>query len=164
MARLISMIAVILLAMCPATADDAHNATIESWYSALGTADRAVFDEILADDAKVILEDIDAIQTKDEFLASLDEWKNAVRGAKVRHRIGGSEGDTTTVFVCYQFPGNTTYTREIFNFRSGKIIESAQSSSEWPARVFDNAKGRRERRPLEHRHRRTDYSPSISRR
>lgn len=128
MARLIFMIAVILLTMCPAAADDAHNAIIENWYSALGTADRAVFDKILADDATVILEDIDTIQTKDEFLASLDEWKSAVSGARVRHRIGGVEGDTTTVFVCYQFPANTTYTREIFNFRSGRIIESAQSS------------------------------------
>ena len=128
MARLIFMIAVILLTPLPAVADDAHNAIIESWYSALGTADRAVFDRILADDATVILEDIDTIQTKDEFLASLDEWKNAVRSARVRHRIGGVEGDTTTVFVCYQFPANTTYTREIFNFRNGRIIESAQSS------------------------------------
>jgi hypothetical protein len=128
MARLIFMIAVILLTMCPAIADDAHNAVIESWYSALGTADRAVFDRILADDATVILEDIDTIQTKSEFLASLDEWKNAVRSARVRHRIGAVEGDTTTVFVCYQFPANTTYTREIFSFHSGRIIESAQSS------------------------------------
>ncbi|MDR6631641.1 hypothetical protein J2X72_000412 [Phyllobacterium sp. 1468] len=128
MARLIFMIAVILLTMCPARADDAHNAIIESWYSALGTADRAVFDRILADDATVILEDIDTIQTKKEFLASLDEWKSAVRGARMRHRIGGVEGGTTTVFVCYQFPANTTYTREIFNFRGGRIIESAQSS------------------------------------
>jgi len=128
MARLIFMIAVILLTPLPAVADDAHNAIIESWYSALGTADRAVFDRILADDATVILEDIDTIQTKDHFLASLDEWKNAVRSARVRHRIGNVEGDTTTVFVCYQFPANTTYTREIFNFRNGRIIESAQSS------------------------------------
>ena len=128
MARLIFMIAVILLTPLPAVADDAHNAIIESWYSALGTAERVVFDRILADDATVILEDIDTIQTKDEFLASLDEWKNAVRSARVRHRIGGVEGDTTTVFVCYQFPANTTYTREIFNFRNGRIIESAQSS------------------------------------
>ncbi len=128
MARLILVIAVILLATLPVPADDAQNAIIESWYSALGTADRAVFDKILADDATVILEDIDTIQTKDEFLASLDEWKNAVRNAKVRHRIGGVEGDTMTVFVCYQFPANTTYTREIFNFRNGRIIESAQSS------------------------------------
>ncbi|MBB3236051.1 hypothetical protein [Phyllobacterium endophyticum] len=128
MARFMIMIAVILSVMRPGSADDAHNAIIEAWYSALGTADRSVFDKILADEATVILEDIDTIQTKDEFLASLDEWKNAVHNAKVRHRIGGVEGETTTVFVCYQFPANTTYTREIFNFRNGRVIESAQTS------------------------------------
>jgi Domain of unknown function (DUF4440) len=128
MTRLIFTIAVILSLIIPALADDAHEILIERWYSGLATADRAVFDELLADDARVILEDIDTIQTKDEFLGSLDEWKNAVRSATVRHRIGHLENGTITVFVCYQFPNNTTYTREIFSFRDAKIIESAQSS------------------------------------
>jgi hypothetical protein len=128
MTRLILTIAVILSSMLPALADETHEALVKRWYSGLATADRTTFNDILADDAKVILEDIDAIQTKDEFLGSLDEWKNAVRGATVRHRIGSTENGTITVFVCYQFPGNTTYMREIFNFRGAKIIESAQSS------------------------------------
>ncbi|ATU90246.1 nuclear transport factor 2 family protein [Phyllobacterium zundukense] len=128
MARLIFTIAVILALIHPALAADTPETLVERWYSGLATADRATFDGLLADDAKIILEDIDAIQTKEEFLDSLDEWKNAVRSATVRHRIASAETDTITVFVCYQFPSNTTYTREIFNFRSGKIIESAQSS------------------------------------
>lgn len=128
MTRLILTIAVILSLIFPALADDAPEALVERWYAGLATADRATFNDLLADDAKVILEDIDAIQTKEEFLGSLDEWKNAVRGATVRHRIGNTENGTITVFVCYQFPSNTAYTREIFNFRGTKIIESAQSS------------------------------------
>jgi ketosteroid isomerase-like protein len=128
MARLLCTIAVILALILTAQADDTQEILIEHWYSALATADRAVFDDLLADDAKVILEDIDTIQTKDEFLDSLNEWKNAVRGATVRHRIASTEDGTVTVFVCYQFPNSMTYTREIFSFRDGKIIESAQSS------------------------------------
>lgn len=127
MTRLLFTIAVILALTLPALADDAP-ALLERWYSGLATADRTVFDDLLADDARVILEDIDTVQTKDEFLASLDEWKNAVRGATVRHRIGHSENGMVTVFVCYQFPNTTTYTREIFSFRDAKIIESAQSA------------------------------------
>ncbi len=128
MTRLFYAIVVILSLAFAAQADPAHEKLVERWYTGLATADRAVFNEILAEDAKVILEDIDAIQTKDEFLASLDEWKNAVLGATVRHRIGSTADNTITVFVCYQFPSNSTYTREIFSFRDAKIIESAQSS------------------------------------
>lgn len=128
MARLIFTIAVILSLILPALADDTPEALVDRWYAGLANADRATFSDLLSDDAKVILEDIDAIQTKEEFLGSLDEWKNAVRGAKIRHRISNIGDGTITVFVCYQFPSNTTYTREIFNFRGAKIIESAQSS------------------------------------
>lgn len=128
MARLILAIAIILSLTYAGRAADNHQRLIQQWYAALATADRAMFDKLLADEAKVILEDIDSIQTKDEFLGSLDEWKNAVRGATLRHRIGNTDNGTVTVFVCYQFPSNATYTREIFNFRGDKIIESAQSS------------------------------------
>ncbi|MBZ9656575.1 nuclear transport factor 2 family protein [Phyllobacterium lublinensis] len=128
MTRLIVTIAVILSLIVPALADDAPEALVDRWYAGLAKADRTTFDDLLADDAKVILEDIDAIQTKEEFLGSLDEWKNAVGSATIRHRISSVGNDTITVFVCYQFPANTTYTREIFSFRGGKIIESAQSS------------------------------------
>ncbi len=81
-----------------------RRALVDRWYAGLANADRATFSELLSDDAKVILEDIDAIQTKEEFLGSLDEWKNAVRGATIRHRISNIGDGTITVFVCYQFP------------------------------------------------------------
>ena len=128
MARLSHAFAVVLLLTCASHAEDAHLRLIERWYAALGSADRAVFDELLADDAKIILEDLDTVQTKAEFLDSLDEWKNAMRGASLRHRIDSAENGTITVYACYQFPNNAAYMREIFSFRDAKIIESAQGS------------------------------------
>ncbi|SDP40013.1 SnoaL-like domain-containing protein [Phyllobacterium sp. YR620] len=128
LARLVLAFAFIVSLSFAGRAADSHEQLVEQWYSALATADHPMFDKLLADDARVILEDIDSIQTKDEFLGSLDEWKNAVHGARLRHRIASAGDGTVTVFVCYQFPSNSTYMREIFSFRGEKIIESAQSS------------------------------------
>jgi len=128
MARLVFAFAIMFALTCNGRAEDANSRLVERWYAALANADRAVFDELLADDAKIILEDLDTVQTKAEFLDSLDEWKNAMRGTALRHRIDRTENGTITVFACYQFPNNAAYMREVFSFRGGRIIENAQSS------------------------------------
>ena len=128
MARLLFAFAIMFALSCDGRAEDANLQLVERWYAALAKADRSVFDELLADDARIILEDLDTVQTKAEFLDSLDEWKNAMRGTSLRHRVGSTERGTITVFACYQFPNNAAYMREIFSFRGGRIIENAQSS------------------------------------
>ena len=112
----------------PARSGEAENATIDSWYTALAAVDRAAFARLLADDAKVTLGDLDIVQTKVEFLASLDEWEDAMKGSTIRHAIESESGGLISVLVCYTFPDNESLTREAFSFAGGRIATSEQET------------------------------------
>ncbi|QND51073.1 nuclear transport factor 2 family protein [Phyllobacterium sp. 628] len=128
MLRLFLTIAMLLALAMPSMADDTAEALVERWYAALIAADRAQFNDLLTNDATIVLEDIELEQNKQEFLNSLGEWENAAKGATIRHRFGAMENGKLTAFVCYQFPESTTYTRELFTFRDGKVSGSTQGS------------------------------------
>ncbi len=113
--------------IAPAWASDAE-AVLAAWYDALARADSASLDGLLADDAVIRLEDVGIEQTKDEFLASMDEWAVAVDGGGIRHRIEQQEGNSVTALVCYDFPDNELMTREWFVLVDGHIIESVQAT------------------------------------
>jgi len=121
------LLAVLLLSsVIGASADD--GAIIDRWYSALLVADRSELRELLADDARMKLDDIGVVQTKQDFIASIDEWQGAVAGAAIRHRIEKSANGETTVLACYDFPGNDTLMRETFVVAGGRIIASTQTA------------------------------------
>ena len=109
-----------------ASADD--GAVIDRWYSALLVADRTELSELLADDVRMKLDDIGVVQTKEDFIASIDEWQGAVAGAAIRHRIEKSENGETTVLACYDFPNNDTLMRETFTVAGGRIVASTQTA------------------------------------
>ena len=109
-----------------ASADD--GAIIDRWYSALLVADRSELTELLADDVRMKLDDIGVIQTKQDFIDSIDEWQGAVAGAEIRHRIEKSENGQTTVLACYDFPSNDTLMRETFTVAGGRITASTQTA------------------------------------
>lgn len=111
-----------------AMAGEAEKALVERWYSALAAIDRTTFGEIMADSAKVTLGDLDIIQTKAEFISSLDEWEDAMKGASIRHAIDKDEDGLVTVTVCYTFPDNEALAQEVFSFAGGKIVSSEQET------------------------------------
>lgn len=106
----------------------AQQSIIDRWYEALLKADRAALSELLADDATITLDDLDVTQTKAEFIASMDEWETAAKGARIRHKIESEVGDTTMVLACYDFPGNDMTMREMFTTRDGRIVANTQST------------------------------------
>lgn len=110
----------------------ADEAVIERWYGALLKADRVVLAELLSDDARISLDDLDIVQTKQEFLASMDEWESAVAGGAIRHRLEKEEDGVSTVLVCYDFPNNRMLMQETFAITEGRITASSQ------AEVADN--------------------------
>ncbi|RWE30361.1 MAG: nuclear transport factor 2 family protein [Mesorhizobium sp.] len=118
--------AALLIAMVPARADD--RAIISRWYSALLVADRTELADLLADDVRIKLDDLGVVQSKREFIASLDEWKGAVAGAAIRHRIEKSEGGVTTVIACYDFPNNDMLMQETFAVSDNRITASSQGA------------------------------------
>ncbi|AZO52197.1 MULTISPECIES: nuclear transport factor 2 family protein [unclassified Mesorhizobium] len=118
--------AALLIAMVAARADD--RAIISRWYSALLVADRTELADLLADDVRIKLDDLGVVQSKREFIASLDEWKGAVAGAAIRHRIERSEGGVTTVIACYDFPNNDMLMQETFAVNNNRITASSQAA------------------------------------
>ncbi|TPM25393.1 nuclear transport factor 2 family protein [Mesorhizobium sp. B2-3-4] len=118
--------AALLLAIIAARADD--GTIISRWYSALLVADRTELSDLLADDVRINLDDLGVVQSKQEFIASLDEWKGAVAGAAIRHRIEKSEGGVTTVIACYDFPNNNVLMQETFAVADSHITASSQAA------------------------------------
>ncbi|RWC59104.1 nuclear transport factor 2 family protein [Mesorhizobium sp.] len=118
--------AALLVAIIAARADD--RAIISRWYSALLAADRTELSDLLADDVRIQLEDLGIVQNKQEFIASIDEWKGAVAGAAIRHRIEKSEGGVTTVVACYDFPNNDMLMQETFAVADNRITASSQAA------------------------------------
>ena len=116
----------LLFSVMSARADD--GAIISRWYSALLVADRTELSELLADDARIRLDDLGIEQSKQEFIASMDEWQGAVAGAAIRHRIEKTEGGVTTVIACYDFPDNDLLMQETFAVTDNRIIASSQAA------------------------------------
>jgi hypothetical protein len=120
------VVAALLLSLTPAHADD--GAIIDRWYSALLVADRTELSDLLADDVRIKLDDLGVVQSKQEFIASIDEWKGAVAGAAIRHRIEKSEAGVTTVTACYDFPNNDMLMQETFAVTGNRITASSQAA------------------------------------
>jgi len=118
--------AALLFSIIPVHADD--GAIISRWYSALLVADRTELSDLLADDVRIKLDDLGIVQSKQEFIASIDEWKGAVAGAAIRHRIEKSEGGVTTVVACYDFPNNDMLMQETFAVTGNRITASSQAA------------------------------------
>ena len=104
----------------------AQESVVDRWYDALLVADRAALSELLARDATIRLDDLGVTQTKEEFIASMDEWQTAVKGAKIRHRVESEMGDTVAVLTCYDFPNNDMTMRETFTTKDGLIVANTQ--------------------------------------
>ncbi|TPI55385.1 MULTISPECIES: nuclear transport factor 2 family protein [unclassified Mesorhizobium] len=119
-------VAALLMAIMAARADD--GAIISRWYSALLVADRTELSDLLADNVRIELDDLGIVQGKQEFIASLDEWKGAVAGAAIRHRIEKNEGGVTTVIACYDFPDNDMLMHETFAIAGDRITASTQKA------------------------------------
>ncbi|TIN17896.1 MAG: nuclear transport factor 2 family protein [Mesorhizobium sp.] len=118
--------AALLIAIIAARADD--RALISRWYSALLVADRTELSDLLSDDVRIKLDDLGIVQSKQEFIASIDEWQGAVAGAAIRHRIEKSEGGVTTVVACYDFPNNDMLMQETFAVTDNRITASSQAA------------------------------------
>lgn len=100
--------------------------TLDRWYDALRQDDRTAIGELLAEDATVELRDLGIVQTRQEFIDSLDQWAEANDGAEILARPeAGAEG-MVAVEVCYRFASNETLIRESFDLIDGRIHRSVQ--------------------------------------
>ncbi len=128
MRRLILAAATLLIFAVTARAADTKTLT-DAWYDALAHGSDAGIGALLADDAVVVLEDIGVEQTKAEFVGALYEFRAAIKGGSVEHRIESATDTQSVALVCYRFPGNEMTVREIFTFAGDLIVKSVQAQT-----------------------------------
>ena len=124
--RILLLVAALFLTLVPSFAardDD----TITRWYSMLVAANEDGLASLLSDTVVIKLEDIGVTQSKSEFLGTMGEWRIAIAGGGIRHKIEKSDGDVTTVLACYDFAENDILIRETFRIDSGLITENTQA-------------------------------------
>jgi hypothetical protein len=114
------------------TLADASSTVLEKWYPALFAADGNALAALLADEAEIRLDDLGIVQSRAEFLESLDEWKESTDGASFDWKLDPdasvSESEATAL-VCYRFPSNEIMTRESFTIADGRITGSVQTTA-----------------------------------
>lgn len=128
---LLSLIVVTGLATVAARAEAPQSPVLEKWYPALFAADADALAALLTDAAEIRLDDLGIVQTKAEFLESLDEWKESTEGADFDWKLAPDapvNAMEATALVCYRFPSNELMTREVFTFENGRISGSVQTT------------------------------------
>ena len=124
--RILVLVAALCSALAPARAAD-NDDIITRWYSMLVAANEDGLASLLADKVVINLEDIGISQNKSEFLGTMGEWRIAIAGGGIRHKVEKSDGDTTTVLACYDFAENDILIRETFKIDDGLIAENTQT-------------------------------------
>lgn len=116
-----------LLVPTSAYAEDDQSLVLKSWYQALLPVDRDTISKHLTDDAVVELKDYDIVQSKSDFIESLDSWEDAIEGGSIKYKMKDlTPGGAMRTHVCYVFSSNELMTEEIFTFSNGKIMNSVQ--------------------------------------
>jgi hypothetical protein len=124
--RAAAFIACLLATAGSCFAADAEE-TITRWYAMLTAANEDGLAKALTDDAVIRLTDINVVRSKTEFLGTLGEWRIAIAGGGIRHKVESTEGDVTTVLACYDFAENDILMRETFRIADGLIHENTQA-------------------------------------
>lgn len=99
---------------------------VERWFGALGSVNRRDFEELIADDTIIVLKDLGVEQTKNEFIAALDEWEKSTLDANIVYRYESIEEGSASVLVCYRFTSNEQLNLESFTYSNGLITGSVQ--------------------------------------
>ena len=124
--RILALVAALFSALTPSLAAG-NDDTITRWYSMLVAANEDGLASLLADKAVIKLDDIGITQNKVEFLGTMGEWRIAIAGGGIRHKVEKTDGDVTTVLACYDFAENDILIRETFQIDGGLITENTQA-------------------------------------
>jgi hypothetical protein len=124
--RMLLTVAALLSALTPSRAEG-NDDIITRWYSMLVAANEDGLASLLSDKVVIKLEDIGITQNKAEFLGTMGEWRIAIAGGGIRHKVEKTDGDVTTVLACYDFAENDILIRETFKIDDGLIGENTQA-------------------------------------
>jgi hypothetical protein len=108
----------------PAFAGDSN--VVDRWYQALRSNDRAAFGELMTEDARIFLNQLGVVQSRDDFIESLDTWEEVSADVQIYVSLDRVDEERLIARVCYQFPENSYTNSEIFSFDDGKIFQQVQ--------------------------------------
>ena len=103
--------------------------TVAAFYDALRTADGPALASLLTDDAVIRLADLGFDMDREEFVESMEVWSELTATMTMRVRPDPDARDTPTTvvrIVCYEFPSNTSLTRETSTLRGNRIARNEQ--------------------------------------
>ena len=129
--RLAAPLAALLVAGAlagPASARE-PGATVAAFYDALRAADGPALAALMTDDAVVRLADLGFDMSREEFVESMDVWSEMAADLTMRVRPDPAAADTATSItrlVCYEFPSNTSLTREVTTLRGDLVARNEQ--------------------------------------
>jgi hypothetical protein len=109
---------------------------VGKWFESLRTADRNGFEAVLAGNAEIDMRYLGIVQTRAEFIESLDAWGDAIKDGEVLTKTISANATTAIVDVCYRFPSNEKVNRETFTLESDKIIRLVQEESAQTCQSF----------------------------
>lgn len=124
MKRLITLFIVLSALTLPANAQQQE--TIAIWYAGLKSADKSAFEMLMTEDAKIILKELQVVQTKTEYIESLDNWEEVIDDLRLTYSTDRVDAERIVSIVCYQFKSNSFTNRETFSFDEGKVFQLLQ--------------------------------------
>lgn len=129
--KFICAAALVLASSLSSYAADNHEQVLTKWYQALSPdVNHEAINSILAPDAVIDLQDLDIVQTKDEFIEALSSWEDAIEDGTIAFKLDDAmmSDKTVTSIVCYTFSSGQMMTKEVFEFKNDQITKSVQST------------------------------------
>jgi len=123
---LFALLMPLILIACSDEQSSAKSETVDKWYAALKASDRSAFNEIMTEDAIIEIKALGIIQTKAEFIESLNNWEDIAKSLKLSHTVRKASDTSARVEVCYEFPSNSFTNTESFTLVNGKVTSQVQ--------------------------------------
>lgn len=80
------VICFVLMQISSGFAAENRKPMLDAWYQALSPVDREIISVLLSDDAEIELKDYEIVQTKQQFINSLDSWEDAIEDGSIRFK------------------------------------------------------------------------------
>jgi hypothetical protein len=123
----ITMVAGMLaISTAVSSSGDTLTRPVSNWYEALQLGDIEILSIIMAEEATIDLRDLGIIQTRTEFIDAFGQWQEFNKDARILTRQASASEDEVVAEVCYRFPSNESYHREVFSLSQGLITGSVQ--------------------------------------
>ncbi|WP_379066855.1 nuclear transport factor 2 family protein [Mesorhizobium sp. UC22_110] len=109
----------------PAQADEPER-VVREWYRRLSESDVAGLAGLIAPNAVFHTEASGKSQSREEFIAYMEQSQDVLANAEIRHRLQEKDETSITMIVCYDFQPGLTLNQETYRIADGKIVNARQ--------------------------------------